>query len=173
MDPLDASLITRWGTGVVGPILDAGCGPGHWTDHLREQGCEVRGIDLVPEFIARARERFPHASFDEGDLLASSFRDSSFGGVLAWYSLIHMQPGTRRSALEEIARILRPSGALLVGAFLGVQDAALDHAVSPALLCSEQGLASQLESAGFQVDAIHTRSPDGRRPHLAVLAHLL
>ncbi|WP_240470751.1 class I SAM-dependent methyltransferase [Haematomicrobium sanguinis] len=34
MDPVDAALIRRWGSGVSGPILDAGCGPGHWTDFL-------------------------------------------------------------------------------------------------------------------------------------------
>ncbi|MEF3402982.1 hypothetical protein [Agromyces sp. CCNWLW203] len=31
---LDRELITRWAEPLEGLVLDAGCGPGHWTDHL-------------------------------------------------------------------------------------------------------------------------------------------
>ncbi len=39
-------------------VLDAGCGRGHTTDHLRRCGHRVRGIDSSPNAIAWAREQY-------------------------------------------------------------------------------------------------------------------
>lgn len=172
MDQLDVDLITGWGVNAHGSLLDAGSGPGHWTELLRSLGCEIRGLDMVPEFVDSARQRFPFTTFDEGDLLAMPFESSSFGGILAWYSLIHMPPRERRAALREFARVLEPKGTLLIGAFLGEQDLPFDHAITGAFYWSEEGLADYLEAAGFQVICVDTRAPAGRRPHVSALAQL-
>jgi trans-aconitate methyltransferase len=50
-------------------VLDAGCGPGHWTNHLAGRGLEVRGIDLVPAFIEHARTSYPDVAFDFGSII--------------------------------------------------------------------------------------------------------
>ena len=173
MDPLDVALITGWGAGVAGPILDAGSGPGHWTGLLHGLGCDVRGLDMVPEFIESARQRFPHVTFKAGDLLDMPFTSSNFGGVLAWYSLIHVRPEDRGRALREFARVLKPKGTLLVGAFFGAQDIPFDHAITEAFYWSEKGLATHLESAGFQVISIDTRCPQSGRSHLVALGRLI
>ncbi|ROS75188.1 hypothetical protein EDF24_2635 [Curtobacterium sp. PhB130] len=47
--PSDAHLVSTWAADIEGPLLDAGCGPGHWAAYLRDLGHEVRGIDQVPE----------------------------------------------------------------------------------------------------------------------------
>ena len=170
MEPLDVALIASWGTKVVGSTLDVGSGPGHWTELLRNHGCDVSGIDVVPEFVDSARKRFPLASFEVGDLLVLPFENARFGGVLAWYSLIHMRPELCKQAFEELARVLKPGGDLLVGAFLGPQGVPFNHAITEAFYWSEQGLADSLDSAGFKVNSTHTRSAESSRPHLAVLA---
>lgn len=172
MDPLDVELITGWGKSISGPILDAGSGPGHCTELLRSLGCDVRGLDLVPQFVDSARQRFPHSIFEMGNFLDLPFKPSSFGGVLAWYSLIHVRPPDREMALKEFARILKPNGTLLIGSFLGIQDVSFDHAITEAFYFSEKGLINLLESAGFQVISTHTRSSKGSRPHLAGVAQL-
>lgn len=172
MDALDIAFITDWGRNVVGPILDAGSGPGHWAGLLHSYGCDASGIDVVPEFVESARQRFPLVAFQEADIRAMPFEESSFGGVLAWYSLIHMRPEVRGQAFNEFARVLRPRGSLLVGAFLGPQGIGFDHAVTEAFYWSEKGLVDDLESTGFQVISTHARSTEGARPHLGVLARL-
>lgn len=48
MDEVDRERIGRWADGVAGRILDAGCGPGHWTAFLVDRGADAEGIDLVP-----------------------------------------------------------------------------------------------------------------------------
>ncbi|MDJ0115044.1 class I SAM-dependent methyltransferase, partial [Rhodococcus erythropolis] len=72
--------------------LDAGCGPGQWTDFLAQSGLAVSGIDLVPEFVERARNQYPDLSFEVGGFEALDARTNSLGGVLSWYSLIHHHP---------------------------------------------------------------------------------
>lgn len=170
MDPLDACLLGEWSDSVAGPVLDVGSGPGHWTDFLRSRGCAAHGVDAVPQFVESARERFPLTSFEVGDLLDLPFVDARFAGVLAWYSVIHMDPEQSALALEEFARVTKDDGHLLIGAFLGPNGHPFDHAVTTAYYRSEQGLAGQVEAAGFHVLSTHTRTSRAHRPHLAVVA---
>jgi SAM-dependent methyltransferase len=92
LSPLDAARIHRWSAGVTGRILDAGSGPGHWTAYLDAAGSEIEGLDLTPEFVAHARDTHPHLTYREGSLLDLPHEGASLGGVLAWYSLIHLEP---------------------------------------------------------------------------------
>ncbi len=43
--------------GIVGPVLDVGCGPGRLVRELRERGIVAVGIDAAPSAIARAEAR--------------------------------------------------------------------------------------------------------------------
>ncbi len=54
----DRQLISRWAGRLAGRIIDAGCGPGHWTEFLSKFGIDVEGVDLVPQFIEQAKTRF-------------------------------------------------------------------------------------------------------------------
>ena len=48
----------------IGPVLDAGCGPGWTADYLHRGGVDVSGIDLSPRMIELARQQYPAVSFD-------------------------------------------------------------------------------------------------------------
>ncbi len=171
MDPVDAALIRRWGSGVSGPILDAGCGPGHWTDFLaRGVRGPVAGIDLSPAFIESARTRFPGINFSVMDMGNTEFGDGAFGGVLAWYSLIHAPVSAYPEVLAEFARLLAPGGRLLMGGFRGDHGQAFDHAIARAFFVGELEMVQCLESAGFLVEEIHTRTSPRHRDHLAIVA---
>lgn len=63
MDELDRDRISGWALQIDGPVIDAGCGPGHWTDFLHQRGVDICGVDFVPEFIfeGAAAEPFQHA----------------------------------------------------------------------------------------------------------------
>ncbi|WP_313812490.1 class I SAM-dependent methyltransferase [Glutamicibacter sp.] len=170
MDPLDQTLISGWAQGINGPILDAGSGPGHWTDFLRSRGCEIQGLDAVQAFVDSASQRFPATSFSLGDLRSIPLSDDYFSGLLAWYSIIHTDPRHCGALFGEFARVVKPGGELLIGAFCGQQGEEFDHAVVRAYYWSVQGLRSALESAGFSVLETHTRTTRRHRPHVAVLA---
>lgn len=168
--PADRALVEHWADGVTGTVLDAGCGPGHWSDHLRRRGVDVRGIDLSPRFVEHARAEYPDVAFTLGSLEAIPEDSASLGGILAWYSLIHMEPSRLGTVLNEFARVLRPGGVLLLGFFDGPDATRFDHAVISARTWSVSGMARQLEAAGFDVVETHRRTGPGYRPHAAITA---
>lgn len=53
-------------------VLDIGCGVGDFFDRLQARGigADYQGLDVSPEMIARARQRFPGARFEVGEAAA-------------------------------------------------------------------------------------------------------
>ena len=41
MAPQDREILASWAQEITGPVIDAGCGPGHWTAFLHERGIAV------------------------------------------------------------------------------------------------------------------------------------
>lgn len=93
------------------------CGPGHWSAFLRSHGADVEGVDLVPSFIEQARLRFPETTFRVGSFTELGADDGQLGGILAWYSLIHLRPGELQPTLGEFGRCISLGGSVLVGFF--------------------------------------------------------
>ncbi|WP_232527845.1 class I SAM-dependent methyltransferase [Microbacterium suaedae] len=172
MSPIDRARIARWADGVQGRVLDAGCGPGHWTAFLNERTVAAEGIDIVPRFIDRARDAFPEVSYRVASMQDVGARDASYGGVLAWYSLIHAEPDHVASALREFARILRPGGSVLIGFFDGDELDIFSHAVTPAYRWPRGLMCELLESLGYDIVAEDARTDPGQRPHAAIEARI-
>jgi ubiquinone/menaquinone biosynthesis C-methylase UbiE len=170
MHPSDTALIASWGAQIEGQALDVGCGPGHWTAFLVERGLDIRGVDPTPAFVEHTRATFPELRFTTGSVEALDASDASLGGVLAWYSLIHHTPDAIGSALDEIARVLRPGGLLLVGFFEGPVLEPFDHAVTTAYRWPTAELGERLRASGFEIVETHTRTSPDARPHAAILA---
>ncbi|MFD9597693.1 class I SAM-dependent methyltransferase [Kitasatospora sp. NPDC059973] len=141
-----------------GPVADLGCGPGHVAGWLAGHGAAVVGIDLSPRMVEIARREHPAAEFREGDLLRLPAADREFAAAVALYSVIHLGPGKLRPAFEEMRRVLRPSGTLLVSFHLGSEVRRLDEwwghsvAIDFHFLESER-VADLLTEAGFTVEA--------------------
>lgn len=98
-------------------VLDAGCGEGYLTRALVRRGAEfVHGVDTCAEFAAAARshpEAHPQTSvFHLADVADLPVADRSVDLVVA-NRLPHgiIEPGKR---FREFARVLRPSGRLIV-----------------------------------------------------------
>ena len=171
----DLAIIERHLTHLDGAVVDIGCGPGHLTGYLHAAGCEVTGIDPVPEFIDHARRAHPQASFERGSVaelpLAGASVPASLAGVLAWYSLIHLTPDELDDALAAIRRSLRTGGALVVGFFTGIACELFDHKVATAYRWPADELAARLAAAGFvEVERLERDHEGQRRPHGVIAA---
>ncbi len=168
----DRNLIGRWRDSTPGLLLDAGCGPGHWTSFLHDGHRDVLGIDLSEEFLATARDRYPALPFIHGTFRELPTLSANLGGILAWYSMIHASPNTAPAILDEFARCLEPGGGLLIGFFEGKAEQEFPHAVAPAYFWSVESLDAVLGNAGFTVTERHQRHDHGHRPHAALRALL-
>lgn len=168
--PSDAQLVSTWALEQDGPLIDAGCGPGHWTAYLAERVGDVHGVDVVPRFVEHARETYPEQTFEIESVDALSAAPASVGGILSWYSLIHHEPSSIQVPLREFARVLRPGGGLLLGFFTGPSIESFDHAVIGAYFWPVEALSAEVQEAGFDIVETHTRTGQGYRPHGAILA---
>lgn len=64
-------ILSRIGDLAAAQILDVGCGLGDLYDYLLKTAGEINytGIDLVPEFISQAKEKYHNAKFLNTELL--------------------------------------------------------------------------------------------------------
>ncbi|RZS91325.1 ubiquinone/menaquinone biosynthesis C-methylase UbiE [Motilibacter rhizosphaerae] len=170
LHPDDVDLVVRHLGNLEGPVLDIGCGPGHYTAHLRALGVDARGIDLVPEFVAHARAAHPGVPYELGSMLDLPAPTGSLSGVLAWYSTIHLDDGQFALALGEFRRVLQTDGLLVLGFFDGIEHDAFAHKVVPAWRWPVDQLAERLSGNGFvEIERQQRDASDDVRAHAALV----
>ncbi|MCZ7586455.1 MAG: methyltransferase domain-containing protein [Deltaproteobacteria bacterium] len=96
-------------------VLDVCCGTGDALAEYAGAGCAVTGIDRSPAMLERAGKKLNgRADLVLGDATAMPFDSDSFDLALITLALHEMDPEVREAVLGEIARVLNPSGRLLI-----------------------------------------------------------
>ena len=159
-----------------GQVADVGCGPGYVTRHLRELGVDAFGIDLSPEMVAIARRDHPDIRFDVGTMTALDVADGSLGGVLAFWSVIHVPDDEVPGVFAEFRRVLRPARPLLVGFHVGDETHHRSEGYSGRPIDSTSHrrptarVAGWLREAGFTMAAELVMRPDDEVPGAMLIA---
>ena len=92
--------------------LDAACGTGRHAAYLHDRGCTVTGVDQSLEMLAVARSKVSEVRFEQGDIERLSFAGDSFDLVVVSLAVCHLADPT--AAVDELARVLRPGGTLVI-----------------------------------------------------------
>ncbi|MBI3895562.1 MAG: methyltransferase domain-containing protein [Acidobacteria bacterium] len=148
-------------------VLEVGVGPGIMLESLARANSEgiIAGIDLTPAMLQRTRRRFRHRSLAspalfQADVRFLPFADGSFDMVFSSYLLDLLSIPNIEKALQEMRRVIRPSGRLML-VYLS-QDKPWFNRIwgffywmVPMLLggCRPIHVAAHLPSAGFAVVA--------------------
>ncbi len=93
-----------------GRVLDLGCAFGFATRLLKRSGYDAVGVDVSPAYIARARRADPRGDYRLANASATGLPAASFDGALFLDVLEHL--ADERGAIAELARTLKPGGAL-------------------------------------------------------------
>lgn len=166
-DDPDREVIEAWAGGVPGRILDVGSGTGRWAGHLAALGHTVDGIEPSGPFVDMARESFPTVAFRHGAISDLDGTQERWAGLLAWYSLIHMDGRELPVALATLHRVLEADGQLLLSFFTGPCHGPFAHPAATAYLWPMDGMVTALERAGFRVTGRRTQPG---APHAVVTA---
>lgn len=109
---LDAPMVARISGQGFKNALDIGCGEGRFCRVMRANGIHAVGIDPTAALLDAARARDPEGDYREGRAEALNFASGSFDLVVSYLTLIDIDDVDR--AIPEMARVLRPGGALLI-----------------------------------------------------------
>lgn len=104
-------------------VLDVGCGTGVLTRELVKYTSDsgsVTGLDLSESMLSVARGRCPGATFRQGNVAKLPFADQSFDAVLSSFMLMFVPEPAQ--AVNEIRRVLRPGGRLVVSVWQGLDN---------------------------------------------------
>ena len=93
-----------------GSWLDAGCGTGLLADHIGPCGVMWTGVDLSCGMLERARRRGVWPV--QGDLDALPLAAGAFHAAFCFTALVDRRSAS--PALTELARVVRPSGLIVV-----------------------------------------------------------
>ena len=93
-----------------GRLLDFGAGAGHFGKAMKKAGWDVVSLDIATH--DKNESSFSIRFIMEGDRPHFLFPDNTFDVVTLWYVIEHMR--NPRKVLQEIRRVLRPGGILLL-----------------------------------------------------------
>jgi SAM-dependent methyltransferase len=177
--PMDRALLDRFAREVrgLGPACDLGCGPGQIAHYLHQRGVDVFGLDLSANMVEQARQLNPGITFQQGDMLSLDAEDDSWGGIAAFYSIIHIPREKVVQVLRELRRVLRPGGLLLLTFHVGQEVLHLDEwwgeKVSVDFVYFQPDeMEGYLKSAGFEIEARIERSPYQEVEHQSQRAYI-
>ncbi|HMJ54075.1 MAG TPA: metalloregulator ArsR/SmtB family transcription factor [Polyangiaceae bacterium] len=155
----------------LGDVLDVGSGDGSAASALAPHCRSLTCVDTSTRMIEAAKERlrnFSHVRAQVADVHELPFRPSSFDAVFVFHTLTYAEHPAR--ALGECARVLRPSGRLV----LLCLDRHEQHEVTarygerhPGF--SPRDLRRLFAKAGLDVTASEVACREAKKPHLQVV----
>lgn len=99
--------------------LDLACGDGSFTESVLDNwpGLKATALDLSPAYLGKARATLSdhrRMRFVEAKAEATGLADASFDIITAVYLFHELPPKIRVAVASEIARLLKPGGALIL-----------------------------------------------------------
>lgn len=116
VDHVEKQLVWKYMIGMSPeePLLEIGCGTGHWTRFFRQKGFKLTAIDVSEKMLEKAKQKNPEkVHFERMNVEEMKYGDHAFENIIAIATLEFVADLER--AFSEIKRILKPGGILILG----------------------------------------------------------
>ncbi|MFB9274793.1 MerR family transcriptional regulator [Cohnella cellulosilytica] len=94
--------------------LDIGTGTGNLAGKFLERGCVMSGVDQSREMLRLCQTKHPGMETRLGNFLALPYLREQFDFVVSSFAFHHLSGDQQRLALEEMDRVLKPSGRVAI-----------------------------------------------------------
>lgn len=107
-------------------VLDIGVGTGLLSERV-PPGARRYGIDISPKMLEKAREKGLPVELAEGSFLAIPYPDLTFDRVISTFAFHHLTPQEKDLGLQEMRRVLKPEGRIVIGDLMVENPAQMDQ----------------------------------------------
>ena len=152
------------GDGLVGPVLDAGCGTGENTLLIASRGLQVLGVDVAETALKMAREKAQKrgidAEFATADALELERLDRTFATIIDCGLFHSFDADERLRYVASLASVTAQDGTAYVLCFSNVGPDVGPHPVSPEELRAAFTAGGGWDVVDIETDRILTRYHD-------------
>jgi SAM-dependent methyltransferase len=119
----------------------------------------------------------PEIHFHQGDMLALPDTDNSWGGIAAFYCIIHIPREQILDALREMKRVLKLGGVLLVTFHIGTEIKHVDEWYEKSVnldfaFYKPNEMEGWLKDTGFELEKTLVRGPNPEVEYASQRAYL-
>ena len=149
-----AEILQKGGIGKNVKVLDVACGTGVLFPDYKKLGADVTGIDISPEMVNVAREKFPDINVLCGDAASFDFEET-FDAVMIYNAFPHFI--NAQKLIESLAGNLRVGGRFSVAHGISEKELEKCHSgsakkISVPLVKKE--VLAEMMSPWFEVDVL-------------------
>ncbi|MBK1813166.1 methyltransferase domain-containing protein [Clostridium sp. YIM B02505] len=96
-------------------VLEIGVGTGNLAEKFLNGGYNIIGIDQSREMLSVAKEKYPMLKVRLGEFLKIPYDNKSFDVIISTYAFHHLNETEKYIAIEEIMRVLKDDGVIVMG----------------------------------------------------------
>ncbi len=150
-----------------GNVLDLGCGPGVDACYMLKKGYKVVAVDYSEYMLQIAQKRCTGVQWQNTDINLLDFPKTSFDGIVASFSLIHITKSKLPDILQKITQWLKTNGYLYLAMQAGTsQEVLIPDPLAPRLkmflnIVSKKEITELLKSTGFDISKMYTHRATG------------
>ncbi len=149
------------------------CGYGRVTIPLAQAGYHIAGIDLEPDLIREARKQAKaqtlDISFQVGNMIKLPYSDNTFDAIICLWSSFNelLQPTDQIKALEEMVRITKTGGLILIDLPIaeksGIRTEIISELKHTTYLHDQKTITDRLQRANIKKFIIARKTIGGRK----------
>lgn len=97
-------------------VLDAACGEGYGSNLLAKTAKKVYGLDLDEKTVRAAQNKYGNErlNYVAGSIAELPFAENTFDVIVSYETIEHVNGELQEKFLEEIERVLKPDGLLIM-----------------------------------------------------------